>query len=452
MIGTKVKVGWDASTVQRGMKGLLGMMGRGFGAVARGGLERIGHRMTDLMGRIIAAAPAAIKDLADYGSELSDLSAALEIPVDRLMELQEAMRLGGAGVDALRMFATMAKNIEQANAEGGDLAKALQEIGLRTDKMAALKPDEQFRAIAEAIQQSELPVGKLIDVLSDVFGGRVGIKMLNLFREFKTTMPRAQNNARGFAKWMMLSASGLDEMSDALGRWEMFRRGMASIVVGGFMDAFGTGGIDRMFDRLDPTGIRNWFSKAFTSSVRWVTSEMQLAKSMGLGAYLNMRSREFGKWLMEKLTAGMNFLATEIEILTDSIRGKGFGIGEEVGRGAIAKLIGSRDDIGNMLSGIFDSPLIQAAGRLALSLVELFGTAVVELGKMAGGAFYGAIMEAFGEKVEFLGRGVPEMQRGMRMNQSWSPANATTMTTKQAEQLISLTKSIDRKFGGLATA
>ena len=448
MIGTKVKVGWDAASVQRGMKGLIGTIGKGFGAIGRGGLERIGHRMTDTLGRIIAAAPEAIKDLADYGGELSDLSAALEIPVDRLVQLQEAMRLGGAGVDSLRMFAMMAKNIELANADGEDLAESLHKIGLRTDEMAALKPDKQFEAIAAAIQKSELPVGQLIDVLSDIFGGRVGMKMLNLFRGFDATMARAAKNSGGFAKYMAKAANGLDEMSDALDRWEMFRRGLASVVVGAFTDAFGTSGVDAMFDRLDPSGLREWFSRAFGKAIKFVQDEIELMQFIGLENYLRQIIDKAGKAFVGWLVDGMNAVAQEVDIITDNIRGKGFGIGEEAGRGIVSGIKGIS------LSGFFQSEMMVALSGLAGSLVSLFGTAVVELGKMAGGAAAGAFMEGVGIPRGPAGMSTWDiLKSGIKAGAGKVAESALflSMTQEQATQLIALTKSIDRKFGGLAT-
>jgi hypothetical protein len=394
MIGTKVKVGWDAGSVQSGMKGLIGTIGKGFGAIGRGGLERIGHRMTDTLGRIIAAAPEAIKDLADYGGELSDLSAALEIPVDRLVQLQEAMRLGGAGVDSLRMFAMMAKNIHLANKDGEDLAAALQLIGLRTDKMAAMKPDKQFEAIAEAIQQSDRPVGELIDILSDIFGGRVGMKMLNMFRNFDSTMTRAAKNSSGFARYMEQAAGGLDEMSDALGRWEMLRRGLASLVTSAFADVFGTGAIDKIFDSLDPSGLRDWFRDAVRDGMR----EVEIIMQGGLGKYLKDAFKMAFDWVWNKAVELIDMAKTKMNDVLMSAIGK-----------LTIELWKLYDSLPQWMKG-------DSKGRTPLDIFK---------GGINGmNPFGGPGPGAFGQ---------------------------TTMTTEQASQLIALTKSIERKFGGLAT-
>lgn len=395
MIGTKVIIGADAKAVQKSFLGIGGMLKKGFAAIGRGTFERIGHRMTDTLGRIISAVPEAVKDLTAYGSEMSDLSQALEVPVERLMQIEEAMRMGGAGVDSLRMFATLAKNLQQANEEGGDMADTLHLLNLYTNDMAALRPDMAWEAVAMAINKSTLPTGKLLDILSDLFGGRIGMKMLNTFREINKTMPIAIKNTQGFAKYMSVASAGLDEWDDAMGRWTMFRRGLASLLTGAFTDVFGAGAIDKMFDKLDPSGLRDWFRGAVQDGMR----EVEVILQGGLGKYISDAFKVSFDWIWNKA----------LELI---------------------------DKAGAKINEV----MMAAIGKLTIELWKL----------------YHSLPEWM--KGDSKGRSAIDIIKGgiRGMNPLGGPGNGkfgeTTMTREQATQLLALTKSIDRKFGGLATA
>ena len=90
MIGSIVRLMFDASAVQRGLAGLGGMFGRMGRQIGIGGLQRVGHQITDLMGRMIVALPMAGKELLDWAGNLNDMSMQTGISVDRLMLMEEA--------------------------------------------------------------------------------------------------------------------------------------------------------------------------------------------------------------------------------------------------------------------------------------------------------------------------------------------------------------------------
>jgi hypothetical protein len=141
-------------------------------------------------------------------------------------------------------------------------------------------------------------------------------------------------------------------------------------------------------------------------------------------------------------------VAQEIDIITDNIRGKGFDIGMEAGRGVVSGIQGGA------IGRFFQSEMMVALSGLAGSLVSLFGTAVTELGAMAGGAAAGAFMQAVGIPVGPKGFSTWELFKkgmGAAVNKAVDSTVILSMNGKQATELIALTKSIDRKFGGLAT-
>ena len=75
MIGSTVKLGFDATAVQRGLGGLGGLFGRIGRQIGIGGLRQAGAQVTDLMGRIAMAAPMAMKEMMDWAGNMTDMSA-----------------------------------------------------------------------------------------------------------------------------------------------------------------------------------------------------------------------------------------------------------------------------------------------------------------------------------------------------------------------------------------
>ena len=256
MIGTTLKVGMDTSRVTRG----LSKISRGFGAFSKqvgiGAARRVGERMTDLAGRLVMAVPGAIRDTADYVSELSDLSVKTDMSVKSLVELQEMFRVSGVQAsDTTRVISQMADRLYEARTVGGMAKEALNELGFSAQEFKDKKLDESFfmigKRIAEIAKNGDMQ--KATGLAAEIFGMKGGAELLKFFGDMDANIIKAQQNVKGLV--FDLGEKGLvgsiDAFADAMGRFEMFRMRLGIGLISTLEKTFGAGYLDKFYDFLN---------------------------------------------------------------------------------------------------------------------------------------------------------------------------------------------------------
>lgn len=260
-IGTTVKLGFDASAVRKGFallpKMFAGSM-KGLKWAGVGAAAKVGAGVTDLLGKAVMAVPNGIRDMMDYAGTLNDVSTQTKIAIKDLMVLEEAMRLSGAEGDIPRMIATFAKNLRSAMTEEGGPNDAIRRLGFSPDEFKGLKVDEAFRKIGMRAKDFRGEVGELDEIMSDLFGGRMGYKLIRFFDDFSGNMEQAEKNVGQWGEQMQEKAQGIDDAGDALGRYRKRWLQLMEVLSGGI--GIGTGGdpINAMFDWLNPERVRSF--------------------------------------------------------------------------------------------------------------------------------------------------------------------------------------------------
>jgi hypothetical protein len=259
MIGTTFKLGFDGSSVSRGLGRLTGGMMRGFGRMGIGALERVGHRVTDLMGRIVMAIPQTLKETADWASGLTDMATATGMSVEELVILEEKFRLAGVSAkESGQVISRFALNLKTAATEGGSAVDALRKLGFDGQFMVGKNIGEAFDTIAQRLAVMAPHLDNAEGIMSDLFGAKLGYQQLKLFRDYAAVTKQAENNVSKLAKAMGSGqAVALDKWSDAMGRFENFKRSLSTIALEEVMRfTGGAGGPDSFFDSMDPEKLR----------------------------------------------------------------------------------------------------------------------------------------------------------------------------------------------------
>jgi hypothetical protein len=292
-IGTTLKVGFDAAAVRKGFSGLGGMFGgvmRGFRQAGIGAARQVGARMTDMLGRVLMAVPQGIKETLDWAAGLTDMSAKTGVSVEKLVLMEEALRLAGAAVpDTARMISTFADNLGEATRETGAAQDAIHKLGFKVSEFKGMAIDEAFEKIARRAGDMSWGMGEMEATMADLFGARMGMQMLGFFRDFDGSMRQAANNVGPFANRLGGTATGYDKMSDALGRFKMRWRETMSIVIDETVNMFGDDWVDQMFDFLAPEKIRSLISnvkdglKEISSGDFWKGLMNDLGRAIGDG-------------------------------------------------------------------------------------------------------------------------------------------------------------------------
>lgn len=275
-IGTTIKIGFDSTSAKAGLAALRGMFGgamRGLRQVGIGAFRQVGAKATDLLGRVVMAIPEGIKETMDWAGDLNDMSQQTGVSIDRLVLLQEALRLSGAeAADTSRMISTLAANLYEASTEAGPARDALNKLGIYASDLADVPVDRAFEMIGKRVAELGPNLKGLENIMGDLFGARMGYKLIRFFRDYDGGMKKAQNNVGDFAARIKDSAAGYDDMGDALGRFNMRWKELLSVGLDEAVGMFGKDWIDQAFDWASPEKVRAGIAalkNGFTEFATW---------------------------------------------------------------------------------------------------------------------------------------------------------------------------------------
>jgi hypothetical protein len=164
-----------------------------------------------------------VKALADAKDQLNDVANRTGIAVESLQSLGFAAKMAGIEnfTGAMQKFTVqMGKALSSGNTE------AFAKLGLNFQELARMAPDEQFRAVAEAI--GKLPTETERAAAAVALFGKSGAEMVPLFT---SNLAEAEQQARNLG--MVLSGnqvSAIADMNDALDTVQMTIEGIIAQV------------------------------------------------------------------------------------------------------------------------------------------------------------------------------------------------------------------------------
>lgn len=300
MIGTTVKLGMDANAVKTGLGSLGHLFGRFGRQIAIGGARQVGAQMTDLLGRIVMAIPEAINETMDWAGGLVDLSKQTGMTTKDLMELSEAFRLaGGEGMDAGRMIGTMRKNLYNASKEeSGDVVDALRALGLRGIGLESLGPMEQFEKIMKALNATmgQMDPGQLETITTALFGGRLGLKGIAVFKDWNAGLAKARENLGSLAETSPETLAMIDDLGDSIGRFSTIKKGLTMRFMEGLLGRDGIAGASDLVNELynNMITVGDMFRDVGETLRKAFDSFMTIANKDGIGAAIGSVMKQIG--------------------------------------------------------------------------------------------------------------------------------------------------------------
>jgi hypothetical protein len=151
------------------------------------GIMGIGASIAGAGLAISGAFTGALAHFANVGGALDDLSQRTGISIAALVELGHAAEMGGTDMATLEgAIARMQKGLGASGGASKALTESLERIGLSTEMLEGLKPDEQFDAIAKGIAAIEDPADKAATAMA-IFGksGAQLMPMINDLQKFR---------------------------------------------------------------------------------------------------------------------------------------------------------------------------------------------------------------------------------------------------------------------------
>ena len=175
------KKGWDQSV--QGVKSDQTAMA-GFADKHGAAIKKMGAVMTAAGGLIVGSLGGMIKSYVTTGDWIDKMSKRTGIGAAALSELAFAADISGATLDDVeKAIKRMAGSIIDADEGLESYARAFRQMGLETDALMKMNPEQQFLAISEAIAELEDPTLRAA-LAQDVFG-RAGTTLLPMMAEGK---------------------------------------------------------------------------------------------------------------------------------------------------------------------------------------------------------------------------------------------------------------------------
>ncbi|MAH50258.1 phage tail tape measure protein, partial [Candidatus Pacearchaeota archaeon] len=172
-LGILIKTDDKASPGLQKIGGAAGQMGRTF----QNNSKVIGASMTAIGASIVAASVLSIKSFIEMGDEVHKMALRTGFTTERLSELKFAAEQSGTSIGSIdKAVKTMNKALIDADRGLETYARSFRELGLTTEELLALSPEEQFNTIAIALSELEDQTKKSA-IAQEVFG-RSGTQLL----------------------------------------------------------------------------------------------------------------------------------------------------------------------------------------------------------------------------------------------------------------------------------
>jgi len=185
------------------------------GAVGSASAATAGVAAVAAAGTAAAAVFArGVKAAADYGDELSDLSARTGAPIKDLVVLRQALDNAGVGAaSAGPMVNLLQRALAGVNDEGQPTAKIFEQLGLSIKDLSSMSPLEALKQISAALQKIENPAQRTAAAMK--MFGRSGGEMLPVLLD-SAAFSKAEQQTGRLGQIMQDNAEKLAVFSDAM--------------------------------------------------------------------------------------------------------------------------------------------------------------------------------------------------------------------------------------------
>jgi hypothetical protein len=217
-----------------------GVFDESFAKIA--GAFTIGNIAAQAFEKIVGAAFSAARAVVDgfgqaidLGGRLDDLSKRTGETAGNLFILEGAFKEAGLSADQVGTTINKLQNFMQDAANGGERQTAtMNKLGISLEQLAGRTPTQQMEIFAQKIADIQDPTQRAATA-SEVFGEKLGGKLLPLLLEFPETLDNVRDRTGGMADVMDKSAATFARAGDTIdavkGKLTAFAAGVLSEVI-----------------------------------------------------------------------------------------------------------------------------------------------------------------------------------------------------------------------------
>ena len=231
------KLGDDIDTAGSSAQSVGGLFDAEFKKIA--GAFTVGNLAAEGFQKIISlafdAAQSVVQgfsDALDLGGRLNELSQRTGESAGKLLVLETAFKNSGLEADQVGTAINKLQNFMQDAANGGDKQRAaMQSLGVSMSDLAGKTPTEQMQVFADKIAGIEDPTARAA-AASEVFGDKLGGKLLPLFSDFSGNLDDARGKVGSLEQVMDENAATFDTAAETIdavkGKMAAFAAGILS--------------------------------------------------------------------------------------------------------------------------------------------------------------------------------------------------------------------------------
>jgi len=192
-------------------------------------------------------------DALDLGGRLNELSSRTGETAGKLLVLETAFKNSGLEASTVGTAINKLQNFMQDAAKGGDKQRAaMQSLGVSMSELAGKTPTEQMKIFADRIAGIEDPTARAA-AASEVFGDKLGGKLLPLFSDFSTNLEDARAKVGSLEQVMDENAATFDAAAETIdavkGKMAAFAAGVLGETIPALED------LGKSMEQVDAAGL-----------------------------------------------------------------------------------------------------------------------------------------------------------------------------------------------------
>jgi hypothetical protein len=195
------------------------------------------------------------------------------------------------GEDAVT-FETVEDVAALAGAIRDEIGKAVASLNQTTQTPITFT--DEFGKQSTKIIETTTKMEGLETVMADLFGAKMGYKLIRFFKDFDGNMAQATNNVGTLGEAMDKNAGSIDNAFDALGRFSNLKRELAGGFLTETIERF-PGGINAIFDGLDASKLAPKIQEIVTMIGRNLETVMQIGIGKLIGDVMSDLGKSFGE-------------------------------------------------------------------------------------------------------------------------------------------------------------
>jgi hypothetical protein len=192
-------------------------------------------------------------DALDLGGRLNELSSRTGETAGKLLVLETAFKNSGLEAAQVGTAINKLQNFMQDAANGGDKQRAaMQSLGISMSDLAGKTPTEEMQIFADRIAAIEDPTQRAA-LASEVFGDKLGGKLLPLFSDFSGNLDDAREKVGSLEQVMDENAATFDAAAETIeavkGKMAAFAAGVLSETIPALED------LGKSMEQVDAAGL-----------------------------------------------------------------------------------------------------------------------------------------------------------------------------------------------------